>query len=331
VKTYYEKNKEKIREQQKARYEKEMADPERRKKRLEKSKLWKNKKRKELHLKRMEDPEYRKKYNRMKRERADPALREKGKKERGKKYREKNKEKINERSRKYKAENKEKICKKARERYHKDIEKTRARQNSYRLKNPEQYREREQKYREQNREKILEINNRYKERKGAENMKAYWANRYREKFEEIALKTKEYSKDPEVKKRKKAYSLEYYKKNRHRYRALSKKSKMRRKNALLPSTDSEAVREIYYQREKISEETGVLHHVDHIIPLAIGGAHHQDNLRVITGKENLEKGFRYNPKLGGVWADNELAKKHKKEYEKQKPIQLQNSLHKRIR
>jgi hypothetical protein len=211
----------------------------------------------------------------------------------------------------YRKKNREKIRKKAKERYHEDVEKMRARQNSYRLKNLERYREREQKYREQNRERITEIREKYLERHGREKVSAYFSNRYQEKREEILSKQKEYGKDPKVKKRKKAYLSNYYKENRHVYMAHSKKGKIIKKNALLPSTDLEAVKEIYYQREKISEETGVLHHVDHIIPLCIGGAHHQDNLRIIPASENLSKHSKYDPSLGGVWANNALAKRNK--------------------
>ena len=62
----------------------------------------------------------------------------------------------------------------------------------------------------------------------------------------------------------------------------------------------------------MSKKHGEEYHVDHIIPLSIGGAHHQDNMRVITAKENFGKGDKYTPELGGVWADNDLARETKK-------------------
>lgn len=39
-----------------------------------------------------------------------------------------------------------------------------------------------------------------------------------------------------------------------------------------------------------TEETGIQHEVDHIEPIAKGGAHCAKNLRVITMKENRQKG-----------------------------------------
>ena len=69
---------------------------------------------------------------------------------------------------------------------------------------------------------------------------------------------------------------------------------------------------LYKQAKEMSKKRGEEYHVDHIIPLSIGGAHHQDNMRVITAKENLEKHDKYIPELGGIWADNDLARETKK-------------------
>lgn len=51
--------------------------------------------------------------------------------------------------------------------------------------------------------------------------------------------------------------------------------------------------EIYCQSRKLTSETGMAHHVDHIRPLAAGGVHHPDNLQIITAKDNLSKGSLY--------------------------------------
>ena len=59
-------------------------------------------------------------------------------------------------------------------------------------------------------------------------------------------------------------------------------------------TESEQiqVRAIYKLRARISEATGIEHHVDHHIPLSRGGKHHPDNLWVIPASENLSKGAK---------------------------------------
>jgi 5-methylcytosine-specific restriction endonuclease McrA len=56
--------------------------------------------------------------------------------------------------------------------------------------------------------------------------------------------------------------------------------------------DLEKVREFYIMAEKLTEETGVPHEVDHITPINKGGLHHQDNLQVLTRFENRSKGGR---------------------------------------
>ena len=60
--------------------------------------------------------------------------------------------------------------------------------------------------------------------------------------------------------------------------------------------DLEQIKCIYMLCAKVSEKTGVLHHVDHIIPLKgknVCGLHVENNLRVIPAKMNLEKGNKY--------------------------------------
>lgn len=46
---------------------------------------------------------------------------------------------------------------------------------------------------------------------------------------------------------------------------------------------------LYLLSNTISMATGIRHHVDHIIPLAKGGMHHHNNLRIIDGVRNMAK------------------------------------------
>ena len=82
-------------------------------------------------------------------------------------------------------------------------------------------------------------------------------------------------------------------------------------DAYLPDSCDDEMAQFDELQRKATKLSGIQHHVDHIIPLFIGGAHHQDNLRVITIHENSSKRITYDPSLGGVWADNELAKEYK--------------------
>jgi hypothetical protein len=59
--------------------------------------------------------------------------------------------------------------------------------------------------------------------------------------------------------------------------------------------DREAILRVYREAKRRTEETGALHHVDHIVPLQspiVCGLHIAINLRVITAEENLKKGNR---------------------------------------
>lgn len=58
--------------------------------------------------------------------------------------------------------------------------------------------------------------------------------------------------------------------------------------------DKKKVAEIYHHAKVLTKETGLLHHVDHIKPLAAGGEHHPSNLRAIPAEENLAKGAKFN-------------------------------------
>lgn len=85
---------------------------------------------------------------------------------------------------------------------------------------------------------------------------------------------------------------------------LENEKSIRRKRARHRATPSwgnrQKVLEIYEQARKISELTGVQHHVDHIVPLTskrVCGLHNEFNLRVIPAADNLRKHNRTWPDM----------------------------------
>ena len=50
--------------------------------------------------------------------------------------------------------------------------------------------------------------------------------------------------------------------------------------------------DLYTTARQLTEDTGVKHEVDHIIPVSKGGLHHPDNLQILTKYENQSKGNR---------------------------------------
>lgn len=56
------------------------------------------------------------------------------------------------------------------------------------------------------------------------------------------------------------------------------------------------VRAIYREAKRLTETTGIPHHVDHIIPLRgkdVSGLHWEGNLQILTATDNLKKGNRW--------------------------------------
>jgi hypothetical protein len=77
--------------------------------------------------------------------------------------------------------------------------------------------------------------------------------------------------------------------NSHRMKANARRREARMLNQLHPEHDIEAERQIHRECEALSKATGVIHHVDHIIPLARGGWHHHQNMQILPGALNIGK------------------------------------------
>lgn len=66
-----------------------------------------------------------------------------------------------------------------------------------------------------------------------------------------------------------------------------------RKQALsLTDEERQKIDSIYLEAKRIQNETGIVMHVDHIIPISKGGKHHPDNLQILSMVENISKGNR---------------------------------------
>lgn len=65
-----------------------------------------------------------------------------------------------------------------------------------------------------------------------------------------------------------------------------------KRQSILVKAYKKATAKIYLQAKKITKETGIQHHVDHIIPLKhpdVCGLHVPWNLQILTATENLKK------------------------------------------
>jgi hypothetical protein len=88
--------------------------------------------------------------------------------------------------------------------------------------------------------------------------------------------------------------------NKDRVNALVSKYRAKKKLATPAWTDFEKVVSFYTSSHALGMLTGEWYHVDHIVPIQsefVCGLHCEQNLRVITGKDNVTKGNRWWPDM----------------------------------
>lgn len=166
-------------------------------------------------------------------------------------------------------------------------------------KNPEAKKQRAAEWYQKNREEVIE-------RVRANYYKDVDASRQRgrdyaaENRQEARDRTKAWvQNNPE---KKKAADLKWKKENQHIDHSLKAKYRAARRQACPPWVDDEhmaRIHEIYRLRREISDRTGVVHEVDHIVPLQgkiVCGLHVWWNLRVIPREENNRR-----PR---IWSDS---------------------------
>ncbi len=122
--------------------------------------------------------------------------------------------------------------------------------------------------------------------KESERWKAYYR-KNREKLKDRWRKWE--SANPE---KAKALVLEYEKGNQGKKRAKDARVRTAKRNRYPAWANAEAIEAIYQKACILTEETGILYVVDHIIPLKneyVCGLHIESNLRVVSELENLKK------------------------------------------
>ncbi len=87
-----------------------------------------------------------------------------------------------------------------------------------------------------------------------------------------------------------------YERHKPAYIARGAKRKAVQLNATPPWADQQAIAKFYEKCARITAETGVEHHVDHVIPLQgknVCGLHVHTNLQILPATENLRKSNRF--------------------------------------
>lgn len=182
--------------------------------------------------------------------------------EKQRKYRKDNPEKERERKRKWKAANRERVRENDRQWVEANPEKLREKDRKWREANPEKKRENDRQYRKANPEKKREQSRK-------------WSAANPEKVREGDRRWRAA--------------------NRDKRNAFGAARKSRKLNATPPWADLAAIKSIYAECARIVADTGVAHHVDHIVPLqgrTVCGLHVETNLQILTASENIKKGNR---------------------------------------
>lgn len=114
--------------------------------------------------------------------------------------------------------------------------------------------------------------------------------RYAARAEEICDRQREYrAANPEARAK---IVREYRERNKDAARANVAAYRAQKKLAMPKWADRKAIRSVYAEAVRLTEETGVRHDVDHIIPLrgkTVCGLHVPWNLQVLTATENKKK------------------------------------------
>jgi hypothetical protein len=141
------------------------------------------------------------------------------------------------------------------------------------------------KYRIKNIEKIKEYEHKRQQTDSFKKMKSESDRRYREKLGDVLKeKKREYYSDKQHLRRAE------YQRNKQGYIARAYQ-RLRNIKCLTPSdADKSKIQNFYDEAKRLTQETGIKHEVDHVIPVSLGGLHHQDNLQILPWFENRKKG-----------------------------------------
>lgn len=110
--------------------------------------------------------------------------------------------------------------------------------------------------------------------------------------------SRKYGEKPEVKLASKAYNKQWHSANPGKAGALYSRKRAAKLLRTVSWADGAKIAAFYAKARQLSKETGIVHHVDHIIPLQgklVSGLHVETNLQVIPWFTNIKKKNKFSP------------------------------------
>lgn len=223
-----------------------------------------------------------------------------------------NREKINQRNRELRQENPDRYRSYSRKWAAANPDKVRAIQKRWLTKNRDKARSSVRRSYWKHREKRLEKDRRYRE-KNPEKRREAWQNWYAVNAENVREKARERSKTPEGKDVRRKYLAANAERIRERNRnfyqtpegkarqaayAHNRRARKSSAGGTFTSADIEAIRKAQNNRCYLCGKKLKNYHVDHFIPLALGGTNDAGNLRLACPKCNMSKSAKHPFELG---------------------------------
>lgn len=159
--------------------------------------------------------------------------------------------------------------------------------NSYRRENQSRYRDSQKRWEIENADRILENARKRRATDRFKELSYVNGQRYRAKYGDRLREKKRayYAAHPELRRAE-------YQRNKEAYIARAYKRHHNLRELTPANANRKVIQAFYDLAKRLTLTTGITYEVDHIVPISKGGLHHENNLRVVTMKENRSKGAR---------------------------------------